>query len=588
MRFTMRGKLMGSYLVIILVMGATLFAYLNQTLERYMVGSIRENLQGEARLAALMASREIHALREDAPRVAGDLGRTIRARATIMTGDGEVVGDSELKREDLAGLENHRTRPEVQAALQSGSGDTIRYSATLRTDMLYVALPFTCDSGDKGVIRLALPLSAVAKTTASLHASLGIALLMATLLSLLLSYLLSNVTSRTLRAMAASAVRFGTGDFRRPLPVNSNDELGELARVMNEMAGRLEAQMQRLSAEKDQLDAILRGMGEGLLVIDAEGTVTLVNPAFRTLFSLPADVAGAPLMQITRHPALHETFRTVVTDRAEQWREITLAGEGEKTILTHWVPLLGQGDLNGVVAVFHDISALKRLERIRKDFVANVSHELRTPVTVIKGYTETLQKSGIGTAPETMERFLTVIHTHADRLANLIGDLLTLSELESAGYTLALHPVALQEVAATASMLLEQKAAEKEITINPGSLSGLRILADTGRLEQVLVNLLDNAVKYTPPGGTIDLFAREAGDEVEVAVRDSGQGIPPQDLPRIFERFYRVDAARSRQEGGTGLGLAIVKHIVQLHGGSVRVESVPGKGTTFFFTLRKA
>jgi two-component system phosphate regulon sensor histidine kinase PhoR len=584
----MRSKLMGSYLVIILVMGVTLFAYLNQTLERYMVGSIRENLQSEARLAALMASREVHALRDDAPRVAGDLGRTIRARATIMTDDGEVVGDSELKREDLAGLENHRNRPEVQAALQNGSGDTIRYSATLRTDMLYVALPFTSSSGDKGIIRLALPLSAVARTTASLHASLGIALLMATLLSLILSYLLSNVTSRTLRDMAASAVRFGTGDFRRPLPVSSNDELGELARVMNEMAERLETQMQRLSAEKDQLDAILRGMGEGLLVIDAEGTVTLVNPAFRTLFSLPADVAGAPLMQITRHPALHETFRTVVTDHAEQWQEITLAGEEEKTILTHWVPLLGQGALNGVVAVFHDISALKRLERIRKDFVANVSHELRTPVTVIKGYTETLQKSGIGTAPETVERFLAVIHTHADRLAHLIGDLLTLSELESAGYTLTLHPVALPEVAATARMLLEQKAAEKEITINPGSLPGLTVLADVGRLEQVLVNLLDNAVKYTPSGGTVDLFAREAGDEVEIAVRDTGQGIPPQDLPRIFERFYRVDAARSRQEGGTGLGLAIVKHIVQLHGGTVRVESVPGKGTTFFFTLRKA
>ncbi len=588
MRLTIRSKLMGSYLLIILVMGGALFVYLNQTLERYMVGSIRENLQSEARLAALMATREVHSLREDAPRVTSDLGRTIRARATIMTDDGVVVGDSELKREELVGLENHRTRPEVLAALQSGAGEAIRYSATLRTDMLYVALPFTCSTGDKGIIRLALPLSAVAKTTASLHASLGIALLIATLLSLILSYLLSNVTSRTLRAMAASAVRFGTGDFRPPLPVKSDDELGELARVMNEMAGRLETQMQRLSAEKNQLDAILRGMGEGLLVIDAEGTVTLVNPAFRTLFSLPADVAGAPLMQITRHPALHETFRTVVTDRAEQWHEITLAGEEEKTILTHWVPLLGQGALHGVVAVFHDISALKRLERIRKDFVANVSHELRTPVTVIKGYTETLQKNGIGTAPETVERFLAVIHTHADRLANLIGDLLTLSELESAGYTLTLHPVALPEVVATARMLLEQKAAEKEITINPGRLSGLKVLADVGRLEQVLVNLLDNAVKYTPSGGTIDLLARETGDEVEIAVRDSGQGIPPQDLPRLFEPFYRVDSARSRQEGGTGLGLAIVKHIVQLHGGTVRVESIPGKETTFFFTLRKA
>lgn len=583
----MRGKLMGSYLLVILVMGGTLYAYLNHTLERHLVGSIRGNLMSEAHLAALMASREITTLREDAPRVAADMGRNISARATIILENGEVVGDSELKREDLASLENHRNRPEVQAALQSGVGEAIRYSSTLRTDMLYVALPFTGNSGDKGIVRLALPLSAVAKTTSSLHTSLGIALSIAALLSLLLSYLLSNVTSRTLRTLAASAARFGNGDFRRPLPVTGSDELGELGRVMNEMAERLEGQMQRLSTERNQLDAILRGMGEGLLVIDAEGMVTLVNPAFRTLFSLPVDVAGAPLVHITRHPALHDTFRAVVADRTEQWQEITLSGEGEKTILTHWVPLQDNETEGGVVAVFHDISDLKRLERIRKDFVANVSHELRTPVTVIKGYAETLRKSGIGASPETVERFLTVIQAHADRLASLIGDLLTLSELETAGYTLALHPVALLDVATTARTLLEQKAVEKEITVTIGSLSGLQVLADVGRLEQILVNLLDNAVKYTPPGGTVDIVVREAGDDVEIAVRDTGQGIPPQDLPRIFERFYRVDSARSRQEGGTGLGLAIVKHIVQLHGGTVRVDSHPGKGTTFTFTLRK-
>ncbi len=584
----MRGKLMGSYLLVILVMGGTLYAYLNHTLERHLVGSIRGNLMSEAHLAALMASREISTLREDAPRVAADMGRNISARATIILESGEVVGDSELKREDLASLENHRNRPEVQAALRSGTGEAIRYSSTLRTDMLYVALPFTGNSGDKGIVRLALPLSAVAKTMSSLHTSLGIALSIAALLSLLLSYLLSNVTSRTLRTLAASAARFGNGDFRRPLPVTGSDELGELGRVMNEMAERLEGQMQRLSAERNQLDAILRGMGEGLLVIDAEGTVTLVNPAFRTLFSLPADVTGAPLVHITRHPALHDTYRSVVTDHAEQWQEITLSGEGEKTILTHWVPLLDNETKGGVVAVFHDISDLKRLERIRKDFVANVSHELRTPVTVIKGYAETLRKSGVGTSPETVERFLTVIQAHADRLASLIGDLLTLSELESAGYTLALHPVALQDVAATARTLLEHKAAEKEITVTIGNLSGLQVLADVGRLEQILVNLLDNAVKYTPRGGAVDIVAVEKGDDVEVAVGDTGPGIPPQDLPRIFERFYRVDSARSRQEGGTGLGLAIVKHIVQLHGGAVRVDSLPGKGTTFSFTLRKA
>jgi two-component system phosphate regulon sensor histidine kinase PhoR len=279
----------------------------------------------------------------------------------------------------------------------------------------------------------------------------------------------------------------------------------------------------------------------------------------------------------------------VIATRNELQEELEIQLPQEKTIRTHWVPLLENGELHGVVAVFHDISDLKRLEKVRKDFVANVSHELRTPVTVIKGYAETLQEGIIRADPERAGRFVEIIGNHAERLASLIGDLLTLSELESGEFALQLQRISPAGTIRRACSLLEGKAAAKEIAIEQPPATGLcDVLADQGRLEQILFNLLDNAIKYTPHGGRIRITAADDGDFLAISVSDTGPGIPPQSLSRIFERFYRVDAGRSRDEGGTGLGLSIVKHLVQLHGGTVRVESSPGKGSTFTFTVTKA
>lgn len=579
---------MASYLLLLFVMGVTAYLYLNTTLVTYQVANIRENLFNEAGLAALTAQREIHSLPADAPGAAVEIGQKIKARVTIINTDGVVVGDSEVKPGDLAGLENHRDRPEILDALRVGHGSSIRYSATLRHDMLYVAIPFKHGEQRTAIIRLALPLTSLAKTKHDIHSMLGVALALAFLLSLALSYFLSNVTSRTLRSLAAGAIAFGKGEFKRRLPVAGHDELGELAQVMNDMAGRLEVQMNGLFAEKSRLDAILRGMGEGLLVTDTEGTVTLVNPAFRMFFGVADDPIGLSLIDISRHPALHETFHIVLATGNEYVAELNLNGDDEKTLLTHWVPLLEEGNAAGVVAVFHDISELKRLERIRKDFVANVSHELRTPVTVIKGYSETLLNGALESDPEAAGRFVAIIKSHSERLASLIGDLLTLSELESAEYSLKLSPVSLAELVRHCFVLIEQRAADKQIILKASVDADLVVLADRSRLEQVLVNLLDNAVKYTPATGQILVSTVVDGEKVKVSVTDTGQGIPQQNLSRIFERFYRVDVGRSRDEGGTGLGLAIVKHIVQLHGGVVSVESLPGKGATFSFTVKPA
>lgn len=582
-------KLMASHLLLVLLMGGVLYVYLNSTLENYLIAGIKENLLNETRLAALMAARENRDLRRDAPVTASTIGGEIKARVTIMAVNGDVAGDSEIRPDELKGLENHLNRPEVQAALKSGVGISIRHSATLRTGMLYVAVPFSSKEGEAGIIRLALPLATVDKTKASLHAILGASMALAVFLSLILSYIISSVTSRSLRTMASIAAQIGKGEFGRRIPVKSRDELGELAGVMNDMTVRIERQLERISTEKNRLDTILRGMGEGVMVADAKGVITLVNPAFHTLFAIEDEVEGKPLIEITRHPGLNEAFRAVVTSSSERIEEITIRFPGEKNILTHWVPLLDHGALEGVVAVFHDISDIKKLEKIRKDFVANVSHELRTPVTVIKGYSETLLGGVLETDPARARRFLEVIYNHSERLASLIADLLTLSELESGKLTMELSPVAIEGTVIQVVRLLEQNARDKGVQLILGDMrEAPRILADRGRLEQVLINLIDNGIKYTPAGGSVTVSVIDAGPMVKVEVKDTGIGIPDKDLPRIFERFYRVDEARSRDAGGTGLGLSIVKHIIQLHGGTVAVESNPGKGSTFSFTLKKA
>ncbi|NJC87706.1 MAG: HAMP domain-containing protein [Desulfuromonas sp.] len=584
MKLPIRWKLLGSYLVLLLVMSGVLFAYLTRTLEQQLVEGVRSNLQSEANLVALMTGREIRDPQIDAPLVAAQTGQRIRARVTIVLADGKVVGDSEIPGPELSTLESHRDRPEIRSALQGSVGSAIRYSTTLRTQMLYVAVSGKTAAGEALVVRLALPLSAVDQARVSLHQSLAISFALAALLAVGLSLLLTQFSSRILQALSEGAQRFGAGDFRRRVQVVSDDELGDLARVLNVMADRLQLQMEHLAAERNRLGTILRSMGEGLLVTDAAGTVTLVNPAFQTLFDLNTEPAGRPLAEVCRHPVLLETFRKV-QGGGEQVVEIILPRPVEVTLLTHWVPLADAGAPVGVVAVFHDISDIKRLERVRRDFVANVSHELRTPVTVIRGYAETLA-DGMAN-PEIVARFATIIQAHATRLADLVGDLLTLSELEAKGSALKLSPLVLDELVTHCCRLLDPQAVTKSIVIDTSEILAHKVLADRQRLEQVLVNLLDNAIKYTPSGGRVTVTAVAEGDLVKVSVRDTGPGIPLHEQTRIFERFYRVDAGRSRDQGGTGLGLAIVKHIVQLHGGTVGVESVPGQGANFTFTLRR-
>jgi len=578
-----RWKLMLSYLLLILLLTGFNYFSFDRSAQTYFLAESRENLISQTRLAKLLAERE--ATTVPPQQVAEQIGHAIKSRVTLIDRSGRVTGDSDIGQAGLSGLENHINRPEIRDALHSGSGTSVRYSDTLKMSMLYSALAYS-DGTSTNIIRLALPLDYLADATASLHRMTGGALTLAILLALGFSLILSKITSDPLREMATVAARIGKNEGYAPFPVTSRDEIGALATVLNEMARRIDHQMHSLAAEKLRLDTILRGMGEGVMVAKADGSITLVNPAFREMFGISGEVEGKRLIEVSRNPDLQSALHDLSVSGTELTREIHIL-PGNVTLLTHWVPLAIDGSNDGVVAVFHDITDMKYVEEVRRDFVANVSHELRTPVSVIKGYAETLMQDGVlESEPERSGRFVAIIHNHAERLTTLINDILTLSRLESKAAALDLNGLDIAGTAGKSCMLLSAHAAAKNIQLQNEVEAGLpRVMADQGRLEQVLVNLIDNAIKYTPEGGKVRIYSEHDDTFVKISVEDTGIGIPAKDLPRIFERFYRVDEGRSRDKGGTGLGLSIAKHIIQLHGGEISVASVPGRGSTFSFTL---
>jgi two-component system phosphate regulon sensor histidine kinase PhoR len=428
-----------------------------------------------------------------------------------------------------------------------------------------------------------------------LKSSFLLSLVICMLLAVPAAYLISEYLTGPISRMTEKIRKMASGYFTPPTDVQSNCRLEALSRTIDEMGLQLEQRIDEISKERDYLRTVLRGMTEGVLLVDGRGRILMVNDALRRLLHLPPDVTDKTPLEIIRNAELETAIRKVLQGEDKVSFDLTESAPGGKTFEVNVVSLLaspmepeGRSEKGrGAIAVFHDITRLKELEKIRQDFVANVSHELRTPLTTIKGYAETLLDGAL--KEEIAFQFVQVIERHSDRLAKIVEDLLALSKIESRELQLKIEPFYLAESLHDVIEFLKETAGRKRISVSQQEVPrSLTVEADRNSLEQVLTNLLDNAIKYGREEGNITVSARETAEkEIQVSVQDDGMGIPKEDLPRIFERFYRVDKGRSKDLGGTGLGLSIVKHIIQAHGGRIWAESQIGKGSTFYFTLPK-
>ena len=580
-------QLFPSYVVIIALSLAAVTWYATSTLRDFHHAEVARELEARARVIERQAEKLL------APEAAAaldalckDLGKRSATRITVMLPSGRVIGDSD---EDPTRMENHATpsRPEMMAALRGETGTSVRHSATLDRNMMYLALPLVKDGAVAGVLRTSLPLTAIEEAMNGVHRRLAVAGLAVGLVAAVFSLWISRRVSQPLAAMRQGAERFARGELDTRVAVPDTEELAALAEALNQMAAQLGERLNRILCQRNEQEAILASMVEGVLAVDTqERLISLNRAAIRMLGVDLAAPEGRSLEEVVRNSALQGFASRALAAPGPTEGEVTLRDNGEVTLQLCGAPLRdAAGRQIGAVIVLNDVTRLRRLEGVRRGFVANVSHELKTPITSIKGFVETLL-AGALREPADAERFLSIIAKQADRLNAIIEDLLLLSRLEEGNGkpSITLEDCKLREVLAAAVQVCCLQAEEKGIAVHLTCDEGLTARVNPPLLEQAIVNLVGNAIKFSEPGQPVEVKAEQTSAETLLTVADHGCGIERQHLPRLFERFYRVDKARSRKLGGTGLGLAIVKHIAQAHGGSVTVESAPGKGSTF--TLR--
>jgi two-component system phosphate regulon sensor histidine kinase PhoR len=580
-------------------LGLTMAGWLAlRSIERLELARLTETLAARTGLTIISLQPRLQEPSHSAAEHTADLQRMVRtlshqalARITVIRSDGLVLADSEAADEAVSQLENHRGRPEVGQALAHGQGSDIRLSQTTGKRMLYYAVAVTGDKGPVGIVRLSIPMIELDNRIYDLQRVLGLAFGVALGVAAVLSVLLARGLARPLSDMVAVAQRLAGGALEQRVRTTSRDEVGVLGATLNRMAEQLESTIREVTEDRAQLLAVLTSMVEGVMVLDCCGKILQVNPALERMFMIRGPEArGRFFWEVIRHPEFNELTKHVLEKRQDHGGEITMAASGRILRVEASVAGCERENEACAVLVFHDVTRLRQLEKVRKDFVANVSHELRTPLTSIRGYVEALL-DGAKEDPEHATRFLEIIMKQSDRLNLILEDLLQLSQIESGQALFKRDAVNLRLVVertlAVIKPLADKKGHELAVTL-PDDLPP--ILGDEERLEQVLTNLLDNAVKYTPESGSIRFDARRINgrrrgesslEMLELSVTDNGLGIPEPDRPRVFERFYRVDKARSRELGGTGLGLAIVKHIVEGHGGQIWVEGNEPTGSRF-------
>ncbi|MDF1544974.1 MAG: ATP-binding protein [bacterium] len=513
------------------------------------------------------------------------LGRVANTRITIVDSAGVVLGDS---REDPSMMENHGLRPEISGALKGQTTSRSRFSNTLQINMLYVAQPVMDEGKTVGVVRTSLPMDRVDLALTSLYWKLALSGLIISLLAGIVGLVLIRRVTNSLEDLRLGAERFAKGELDTRLPVPSGIEVGSVALAMNEMASQLDRRISMVMRQRNEREAILSSMTEGVIALDRNEKIVSLNDAAAALLKIesPANVIGSSIHELLRHRALikllGEAEGGIGTGSTEV--QISSVSGAEQSLLINSARLIDSGgEQMGTVLVLSDITRIRKLEIVRKDFVANVSHELRTPITAIKGAVETILSSNLSMNTDA-DRFLQMVNKHADRMSSIIEDLLSLARLEDEqenGSSEEYPTSNILEIIKSSVQSCQAMADAKSIEINYDADVSFPVKVNRLRMEQAISNLIENAVKYSDNGSVVKIKVEQEGDEITISVIDSGWGIEPQHLPRLFERFYRVDSARTREIGGTGLGLAIVRHIAISHGGRVSVESRHASGSCF-------
>lgn len=586
-------KLTASYLFVVAATLLVTAAFLAPRLQRIFLKQLQQSLQAQALLIAqqLVPVFAVHttpsaALQE---RVYG-LEKNLGLRVSMIGRDGVVLADSERTLAEVPRMDNHLSRPEVRAALSTGAGEAMRMSDTLHETMLYVAVPVhdsASGASPIGLLRVALPVTQVDQRIAELRHNLLAAGAAAMIVALVVALFAVRRVHRPLQELIDHAESIGEGRFTGPpASTRPRDEFGRLSHAFAQMAQRVETTVADLKQERSQLSATLSSLVEGVVALDHEGRILFLNPAAERIFGAPSDsIKGRPFLEGLRQSPLNEVLSETLARRKPLAREITVHSPAERVLNVQAIPVdYGNGQI-GVVAALHDVTELRKLENLRRDFIANASHELKTPLTSIKGFVETLLDGALND-PKNNRQFLETIDEQTNRLMRLVEDLLDLSAIEARRVEYSFEPLALAEIVERLEKALAPMAKAKDVKLKLTIKATLpRVRADRGKLTQILMNLLDNAIKFNRAGGHVRLSAVPAGSHLHISVEDTGIGLAPDDIPRVFERFFRADKAHSHDITGTGLGLAIVKHLVEAHQGKVHVTSTLGQGSIFTFTL---
>ncbi len=567
------------FIVLIAVSMGILGAYLTGFARDSQLDNLRSHLEKEARITAEASLPAFLGQGSDLDALAKKLGQDVDARITIIALDGEVLGDSH---EDPPDMENHATRPEVIDALASGLGESTRYSTTLGEQMMYVAVPVVNDGQVLGVARVALPLVTVQSSVNRVTLVISLAMLAATILAIVAAGLIARVTTRTVREVTEASKRIAAGELGHKIPVRSRDETGQLSRAFNEMSLKLSRLLGEVSTEKSRLATVLANIADAIIMTDKEGKIVLANPASERLFNFrEEDAVGSPLIEAIHDHEADEILKACLGTDREQTAQFESA-VSRRFLRAIAIPV-AEGGQTGVLLLFQDLTELRSLQTMRRELVGNISHELRTPLAGIKAMVETLQEGAIDDRQAAVD-FLERIDGEVDRLNQIVSELTELSRIETGEAGLRMASLNLNALIEEVIAQLKLLAQRQQVTIATDLPAGIpTVRADSERIRQVLVNLVHNAIKFNHPGGRVTVSTSADSESVTASVADTGAGISGEDLPHVFERFYKADKARSK--GGSGLGLAIAKHTIQAHGGSIRAQSEEGQGSTFSFSI---